>query len=383
MSFCGTKVKSTSSAVARQGWPIKHVQITSNVNFREGEFLNTRCFTVDITEQYRAEETSRERDRQAREILEAIPAAVYTTDAVGRVTFFNEAAVKFSGRRPQLGSDEWCVTWRLYEPDGTPLPHDQCPMAVALKEGRSIRGAEAVAERPDGSRVPFIPFPTPLRDGSGAIVGAVNMLVDVSARKQAENEQRALINELNHRVKNTLATVQSIARQTFRATPTPEQFISKFEGRLLALSKAHGLLTRRRWTGLEFNELLDAEFIPFTTTGSERIHLDGPEITLPPQVGLVLAMVIHELATNAAKYGALCSNEGHVYLRWRLIDSPGGRRLRLLWQEAHGPRVVTPLKRGFGSEIIERIITKDLGGEIRFDFAPAGLVCQAEFSLGQ
>src|SRR5881227_3500410 len=111
-------------------------------------------------------------------LLDAIPAAVYTTDAEGRITGFNEAAVRFSGRVPRLGSDSWCVTWKLYRTDGTPLPHDQCPMAIALKEGREIRGISAIAERPDGTRVHFMPYPTLIRDTSGRIVGAVNMLVD-------------------------------------------------------------------------------------------------------------------------------------------------------------------------------------------------------------
>src|SRR5690242_5765429 len=125
-------------------------------------------------------------------ILDAIPAAVYTTDAEGRLTGFNEAAVRFSGRVPRLGSDSWCVTWKLYRPDGTPLPHDQCPMAVALKEGREIRGVTAIAERPDGTRVHFMPYPTLLRDARGKIVGAVNMLVDVSEQVRADELQARL-----------------------------------------------------------------------------------------------------------------------------------------------------------------------------------------------
>ncbi len=125
-------------------------------------------------------------ERRLREILDALPAAVYTTDADGRVTMFNRAAATFAGREPQLGTDTWCVTWKLYQPDGTPMPHDQCPMATALKEGRSVRGLEGIAERPDGTRVRFIPYPTPLYDSSGAMVGAVNMIVDITDRKQAE-----------------------------------------------------------------------------------------------------------------------------------------------------------------------------------------------------
>jgi PAS domain S-box-containing protein len=122
-----------------------------------------------------------------RTVFDALPAAVYTTDAKGRVTYYNRAAVELAGREPRLGEDEWCVTWRLYTPDGTPLPHECCPMAIALKENRPVRGAEAILERPDGTRIPFLPYPTPLRDASGALVGAVNMLVDIGERKVAES----------------------------------------------------------------------------------------------------------------------------------------------------------------------------------------------------
>ena len=121
-----------------------------------------------------------------RELLDALPAAIYTTDAAGRITYYNAAAVQLAGRTPEIGSDEWCVTWRLYRPDGSLLPHDECPMAVALKTGRPVRGMEAVAERPDGTLVPFMPYPTPLHDASGNVIGAVNMLVDLTEYSQAE-----------------------------------------------------------------------------------------------------------------------------------------------------------------------------------------------------
>jgi PAS domain S-box-containing protein len=120
-------------------------------------------------------------DPQYPEILEALPVAVYTTDAEGRITFFNEAAAALWGRRPVLGQDRWCGSWRIYMPDGTPLPHDCCPMAVALRENRPVRNVDAIAERPDGTRVRFMPYPTPLRDASGALIGAVNILVDIGS----------------------------------------------------------------------------------------------------------------------------------------------------------------------------------------------------------
>ncbi|HWE74531.1 MAG TPA: PAS domain S-box protein [Stellaceae bacterium] len=146
------------------------------------------------------EEAFRRGDRYFRDLLEALPTAIYVTDADGRVIFFNEACIAFSGRTPVLGSDYWCVTWRLLNPDGTPLPHDHCPMAVALKEDRAVRGAEAIAERPDGTRVPFIPYPTPLHDADGRLIGAVNMLVDITERKKAEEALRRLNEMLEQRI---------------------------------------------------------------------------------------------------------------------------------------------------------------------------------------
>ncbi len=125
-------------------------------------------------------------EQHFRDMIDALPAAIYTTDAQGRLTYFNPAAVEFSGRIPELGTDQWCVSWKLFHPDGTPLPHAQCPMAIALTEGRILRGVEAIAERPDGSRIWFTPYPTPLRNAEGHIIGGINMLMDITERKEAE-----------------------------------------------------------------------------------------------------------------------------------------------------------------------------------------------------
>jgi len=137
-----------------------------------------------------AHQASRESDAYFRAMIDALPMAIYTTDVEGRLTYFNPAAVEFSGHAPELGTDKWCVSWKLYYPDGAPMPHDECPMAIAIEEGRTVRGAEAIAERPDGNRIWFEPFPTPLRDGDGRVVGGINMLMDISERKQAEASLR-------------------------------------------------------------------------------------------------------------------------------------------------------------------------------------------------
>ncbi len=165
---------------------VRHVFIDSNALFENGKLVHTRCFTRDISDRKKVGDRLRESERRFREMIDVLPAAIYTTDAEGRLTHFNQAAVEFSGRVPKLGTDHWCVSWKMFLPDGTPLPHDQCPMAVALKEGRIIDGAECIAERPDGRRSWFTPYPRPLRDAEGRIVGGVNMLLDITERKAAE-----------------------------------------------------------------------------------------------------------------------------------------------------------------------------------------------------
>ena len=154
----------------------------------EGVFVHA----VEVTDKVMTRQEVERRERQFREMIDTLPAAIYTTDAEGRLTHFNPAAVEFSGRTPQLGSDQWCVSWKLYHPDGRLMPHDECPMAIALKEGRIIKGAEAIAERPDGTRRWFTPYPTPIRDNQGKIIGGINMLLEITERKEAERVTRLL-----------------------------------------------------------------------------------------------------------------------------------------------------------------------------------------------
>lgn len=332
---------------ARDG-SIKHVLITSNAQFRNGVFESTRCFTIDVTDSKRAEAQTREWYRQ---LLEALPAAVYTTDAAGRITYYNQAALDMAGRQPQIGTDGWCVTAQLYKPDGTPLPHDQCPMAVSLKEQRPIRGEEAVLERPDGMRVPFLAYPTPLRDEeTGEIIGAVNMLVDISERKRSEATQALLVKELNHRINNSLANVQALARLTLGRSKNPAAFMTGFMGRVRALARGHALLGDATWHGADLETLIHDQ-LPSSAGGSRR-STSGPSVMLEPEMALQIAMVLHELATNAEKHGALSVPSGRVDVRWGVKDTV----LRLAWSERGGPPAAAPTTRGFGTMLIERSV---------------------------
>jgi PAS domain S-box-containing protein len=352
----------------------------SAVRDEAGRFLYGVRVIQDVTDAKRMEDRIRESERHMRDLLEGLPAAVYTTDADGRVTFFNKACIEMAGRTPQLG-DAWCVTWRLYTADGAPLPHDQCPMAVALKEDRPVRGVEAVAERPDGTLVPFIPYPTPLHDADGKLIGAINMLVDITERKQAENRQKTLIDELNHRVKNTLATVQSLAMQTARHSESLPDFTQRYEKRLLGLARAHDLLTQRHWEDAPLDYLAREVLAPMSASFGERVQIQGPSVTLNPRAALSLTMALTELATNAAKYGALSSEAGMLSLTWQVRESADQTMLDIVWQESGGPPVQAPTRRGFGTRLMERCIERDLSGELDLIFDSTGLCCRTVIPL--
>ena len=326
------------------------------------------CFQ-DISELLRMKCQMREGRRVARHVMEALPAAIYTTDADGKLLYYNKAAERFWGFAPKIGEQFWCGSWKIYLPDGRLLPHDECPMAVALKEKRALAGPEAVAERPDGTRVPFMPYPTPIFGSDGELIGGVNMLIDLSEQKRADSQQRGLIDELNHRVKNTLATIQSLAAQTLRGVD------SAFEGRLLALSRVHDQLTRNAWEWADLAAIVGDIFAPLC--GSERIAISGPSVRLKPKAALALGMVLHELASNAKRHGALSAPGGAVALSWRR----DGDTLHVDWRETGGPAAVAPKKRGFGTRLLERSIAHELGGRPTIAFSPQGVHCTMDIPL--
>lgn len=336
--------------------------------------------TRDITVRKSLEAANREAERRLADLLDALPSAVYTTDANGKVTYFNQACVKLAGRVPAIGTDEWCITWRLFWPDGTPMPHAACPMATALSENRAIQGVEAMAERPDGTRVPFLAYPAPLHNEAGELIGAVNMLVDITERKVAEDHRQLLLNELNHRVKNTLVTVQSIAAQSFRRNEIGEGF-RWFEGRLIALSKAHDVLSRENWQTAGLNDIIDQAVAPFQAPDHQRFVIEGPPLRLKPKAALALAMAFHELCTNAAKFGALSNDKGGVRIQWEIVPCSTGQCMHLHWQEFGGPPVSPSARKGFGSRLLEYGLAGELDAEVRLAYPVGGVVCDIEVPL--
>ncbi|MBY3557003.1 sensor histidine kinase [Rhizobium laguerreae] len=314
-------IRFPSRMIAKDG-SIRHVEITSSALFRDGEFVNTRCFTTDVSEIFRVKRELVRKDQEIRQILEALPAAVYTTDAQGKITYFNRAAAELAGRDPIIGQDEWCVTYRLFTVDGQPLPHHECPMAIALKENRPVRGVEAMAQRPDGSMFPFLPFPTPIRNSGGDLVGAVNMLVDITDRKLAESNQRVFLDELNHRVKNNMTMLYALIRSAERESQSTEAraVLGDAAQRVGAMAAAQQVLyTEQDRTGVDAREFVTA------VCGSARqgfskdvtLHIDVDAPYLRNEVTMPLALVLNELLTNAAKHG--CDDSGRCEIWISLI----------------------------------------------------------------
>jgi two-component sensor histidine kinase len=212
-----------------------------------------------------------------------------------------------------------------------------------------------------------------------SVIGGILLLVGLAfAVRMATTIARGemlhdlLIEELNHRVKNTLAILQSIAMQTFRSASRAER--EKFEGRLGALAEAHNLLSTEKWQGSDLAEVIGRVLRPYLLNNPERVRMFGPAVPLSPRLAVVLSMILHEIATNAAKYGALSNESGTVALDWEIIEQGAGRQLRLIWSETGGPPVTAPVQRGFGSRLIERSARDQLGGDATVDFLPRGVV---------
>ena len=453
-----------------------------------------------------SEQTLRNQEKAFRRLLGSLPAAIHTTDTSGRIIYCNKAAVDMWGVSPELGKDKCSDLGRLYYPDGTLMPVDVCPTKLCLTEGRAIPGREALFERPDGRRIPIVPYPAPLLDESGAVVGVVSMKLDVTERKKAEaaladrnaqlalarkvalvgshtydcvtgitalspgttalyglpegttelsreesrarvhaddlerleeefqraiGEQRRefvsefrivradnnevrwiearstvsydaagrplslasmsidvterkrsedhqvlLISELDHRVKNVLACVTAIAQHASESSRSRDDFLEALNGRIRSLANTHILLSQSHWHGVDLAELVRAELAP---CGNRSTLIEGPSLIVVAEAAQTVAMVLHELATNAAKYGALSNSSGQVSVVWSWQSNGSeGRGLALEWRETGGPPVGTRHSSGHGTSVIRDLIPYELGGSVDYVLAPEGVRCKLE-----
>ncbi|TPI26624.1 PAS domain S-box protein [Mesorhizobium sp. B3-2-1] len=341
----------------------------------KGQFRGLIGVNVDVTESEQAEAALRHSEERFRSAVEAAPSGMVMTDGSGRIILVNLHAEAVFGyeREEMIGQGiEMLVPDRFRSSHpvfrGT---YDSRPLARPMGAGRDL-----YARRKDGSEVPVEIGLSPIQTSEGLMILA--SVVDISERKRSEAQRELLMAELNHRVKNTLAVVQGIAHQTFRGTPATEAHAA-FEGRLMALSAAHNILTQTSWEHASLEQLV-ADSIQIRGTFSNRVSASGPAVLLQPNQALAVALALHELLTNAVKYGALSNEAGKVSVEWSRTSLPRPR-LNLIWSELGGPEVSSPSRRGFGSRLITGGLAADLEAEVALEFQPQGLVCRIDAPL--
>jgi len=342
------------------------------------------CFQ-DITERKRmvdaldrSQHDLREQEERWAATYEHAAIGIVELDAEGRFIRVNEAICAIVG-----GTREELLTWRLQgrtHPDDRDVDDELYRRQVAGDIG--FYSIEKRFVRRDGRVIWIAVRSSTVRDDSGHFLYGVRVVQDVTERKEAEERQKLLIDELNHRVKNTLATVQSLATQTARGTHSPEEFRQAFEGRLIALSQAHDQLTRRHWKSADLRDIVEAATAPHLTRSQDQMIIKGAPVTVTPRVALTLALGLHELTTNATKYGALSVPAGRVEVTWRIERrTPMPPALRIEWRERGGPPVVPPKQRGFGTRFVEGSVASELQGKAHIEYAADGLVCTMEIPI--
>ena len=356
---------------AKDGTPVD-VSCSNTPIFKDGRVIGAALVVRDVTERKRREAALRESEARFRHMADSAPALIWMTDAEGEVTFANmhydymfgrpAAEMRRAGWRQVVVAEDVAAFETAFE--------------AAFRERLPLRCEVRVRDK--DHRVRWLRCEgVPRLDDRGTFLGYTGCNVDITESKSADERQRLLINELNHRVKNTLATVQSIAAQTLRNAGSPDQARRDLDERLIALSRAHDVLTRENWEGANLRAVVTQAVDPYRGDRVERFRTSGPQVRLSPRMALALSMALQELATNAVKYGALSREKGLVAIEWTV--RPGAEpALRLTWTESGGPRVVAPRRRGFGSRLIERSLAHDLNGTVVIDFDPQGVVCTIE-----
>ena len=326
----------------------------------------------------RSEIALRESEARFRAMADSAPAPVWVTSAAGGIEFVNRAFSELAGKSPEeLMGNAWLS---LMHPEDLqrvgPVREAALAELTPFNWTARFRGADGQYRWMRASSQPRF-------DSSGAFQGYVGIAMDVTDARRAQERQQLLINELNHRVKNTLATVQSLAHQTLREGMVTREARDRFTDRLLALSAAHNVLTRENWESAELSEIAREAVRPYNDPQAPRVLLEGPTARVAPNVALAVSMALHELATNAVKYGALSVPGGRVAVAWRF--APAGDAVELEWRETGGPPVTPPEGRGsgFGSRLLIQGLAAELGAPAELDYRPEGVVCRLRAPLAR
>jgi putative addiction module CopG family antidote len=332
------------------------------------------AYLRDISERKRTEAALRDSEQRLRATYEHAFVGIAEVDLNGRFLRVNEEFISITGvGREELLNRTFADITHI-DDQALDLERFRRQMAGEIKD----YAAEKRYVHKDGHTVWVELYASRVDDQEGHPLYGVRVVRDISERKRAEQHRELLINELNHRVKNTLATVQSIASQTLRNAETMREAKTGLEARLFALARVHDVLTEESWAGANLSDIVAKAVSPFQDKDAARFRCHGPQVRLPPRMALALAMALQELATNAVKYGALSTAGGEVSITWDINKSA---RLRLRWVESGGPAVLAPTRSGFGTRLIERGLAEELEGDVKLHFAPAGLVCNIEASL--
>ena len=329
---------------------------------------------ADLIERSQAEAAlrdSEERARQLAAIVESSNDSIVGTDLKRTITTWNRGAERLYG-------------YTAEEAVGMPIAacipgdrhHEEIAIFERIRDGERVEPFDTVRRHKDGGLIDVSLGVSPIRDLNGHIVGASSISRDITGRKRSAERITMLAREAEHRTKNVLQAVQTVVHLS--QAQTPEDLKRAIEGRIQALANAHGLFAQTRWLGADLATLTRQELAPYLEHDRPRARVDGPHIPLDPRPAQAIAMVFHELTTNAAKYGALSVVDGRVEIKWvpRSDD-----RLSLTWTETDGPIIVPPTRHGFGTHVMETLIKVDLGGELRFDWRAEGLVCEIEIQI--
>ena len=355
--------------VHRTSGRTRWVRALGDAFFENGEPSMLIGTVADITEQRRADEERVDRERLLRRILDGALAFIGVLDPDGTVREANSSALLAGGisRSDVVGRKFWDCYWWNHDPQVQALCRTMIERAAAGEAGRT----DVEVRMAGDTRIVIDYCVNPVRGSDGQIELLVPSGVDVSDRRRQEDQVRLLMREVNHRSKNMLAVVRAIARQTQRSGGP--NWAERFAERLDGLAAAHDLLVRGQWTTVQLEELVRSQLRPFADLAGGRVSISGAPLAVGAQAAQAIAMALHELSTNAYKYGALSVPGGTVSIAWSDFPGSDGGGIELVWRETGGPTVVAPDQRGFGTTVLDTMTRRALSGDVAFEFAPDGV----------
>jgi PAS domain S-box-containing protein len=374
----GEKVDRYETVRRRKDGSLVDISLTvSPIRDQSGRIIGASKIARDITQRRRAEAVLRASEERFRNLANAVPDIVWTADPDGAITFANDRWFQYCGIAPEQNARQW-PELVLHPDDG-----ERCiaEWSRALREGGDYE-IEVRNRRHDGEYRWFLTRASPIRDAAGRVTAWFGSTTDIHDRKLAAERQKMLAGELSHRVKNLLTVIQVLAERTGDRATSVEQFLAAFRGRLQAVNSAQSALVASEWCGASLRALVHAALEPYLVEAS-RIELDVQDLPIRSEMALTLTLALHELATNAAKYGALSSPAGRVAFAARVDLGDHGEVLRLDWQEHGGPSVQEPETAGFGTTMLGKAMAYQHQGSAELIWRETGLVCRLELPLSE